>query len=179
MSVSHTQSLSTIPKHRQSSTCTCAEVFPPTRTVSPGNFVLQPPYPRCVVVETINPTALSPLSRGDHRSRDLGTVHGQGQYAVPRALLLTLRSQQHMLRFWLSFPTVLPYRLSFARRLLPTFWSSARFLSDVFSPSHTNIKCVPHCCLPTPLLTPQPYYSTLCYSTPCYPTRVVLHTPYP
>ncbi len=35
VSVSHTQSLSTIPRYKQSSTC--AEVFLPTRTVSPGN----------------------------------------------------------------------------------------------------------------------------------------------
>ena len=46
------------------------------RTSCPSAF-LPPPFP--VVVETINPTALSPLSCGDHRSRDLGTVHGRGQ----------------------------------------------------------------------------------------------------
>ncbi len=79
-----------------------AVLFPPPRSVKPGNLVLQALYPPPVpvVVETINPTAASPCSCGDHRSRDLSavlvvdskesTTHGVNLVVLPSHLTLHL-----------------------------------------------------------------------------------------
>ena len=53
-----------------------AVLFPPPRPVKPGKYcssaLLPPPCPRCG--RDHKPNGLSPLSCGDHRSRDLDTV---------------------------------------------------------------------------------------------------------
>ena len=121
-----------------------AVLFPPPRPVKPGNIVLQPLYPPPVpvVVETINPTAASPFSCGDHRSRDLGavlvvdskesTTHGVNLVVLPSRLTLHL-----------SF-RVFFYHPLFGRLLA---------LCVVPLPPKNNHTCVPPGFLPTPLLT--------------------------
>ncbi len=81
-----------------------------------------------------------------------------------------------------AFLVVFPYRLT-----LPSTYC-------VSYASHFLVVCLPsECCsyppptinvystfvLPTPFFTRPQSYSTPFYSTPCYPTRVVLLTPYP
>ncbi len=117
-----------------------------------------PYFPRCRV-ETINPPAVSPLLYGDHRSHHLGPGQKCADNKRVPHLLLTLTSQQHPRRIWLSFPPVLLTLLSIARRLPPTFWSSARFSVCIcfsLSPKQTTQPSPTHPppphCSPTPLL---------------------------
>jgi len=135
---SHT--VSTISGHRQSSAC--AVVVLPLRPVKQGKFVLKPSYPPPfpVVVETINPTAATPLSCGDHRSRDLGAV----------LVVDSMESTTHGVNL-VVFPSRLPpTKFLIACHPPPTFWSSASLYCVVSLPppqkqKHTY-KCVPPIC---------------------------------
>jgi hypothetical protein len=162
VSVSRTQSLSTIPGHRQQTRC---GALPPAKASKGSehcssaplphvknpkfaelvNFLGPPPVP--VVVETINPTALSPLRCGlciPPTTR--APCQRPWKIRSPtRLVVYNKESTTHAAFFSLFFPPVLPYHLSFVHSLPPTFWSSARF-SECCSFLPTNIKCVPHCC---------------------------------
>ncbi len=74
---------------------------PPERPVSQGNSVLQPPYPPPVpvVIETINPTAFSPLSCGSFAYHPrLG--HRARPWTIMSPTSLVVDIKEHRARPW-------------------------------------------------------------------------------
>ncbi len=129
---SHT--VSTIPGHRQSSTC--AEVFSPERPVSPGNVCASaplppPPCPRC---------------GRDHKPNGLFTLV-VWFFCIPPTTWAPCTAVDTRCEF--SCLTFLSYTSSTVSRarLPPTFWLSARHLC-CFSPPPKNkiIMCTPQVC---------------------------------
>ena len=164
---------------------------PPERHVSQGNSVLQPLYPPPVpvVVETINPTAFSPLSCGSfvYQPR-LGHRVRPWTLSSPMRLVVDVKESTTHAANLVVFPYRLPLPSILSRaRLPPTFWSSARHMCCCSPPPpQTTSKCVTHrcsinTCFPYTTLSLNPCYAPYTLPlgrTPC-PHNKPCHFPIP
>ncbi len=144
--------------------------------------MLQPPYPSpvLVVVETIDPTAFSPLSCGSFAYHPrLGHRVRPWTLSSHTSLVVDIKESTTQAANLVVLPSRLTLHLPFCVLVCLPRFGCLLTICVVPPPKKKTINVYPTGVLPTPLLTQPPSHPTPFYPTPCYPTHIGLCAVHP